>query len=217
MDQRVRLLSLDVEGFRGANKRVHLDFGPNATVLSAWNGRGKSTLLGAIEWALWGELKFQAPENHTHDELNSMFNSAGRASVQLMLSQGGREIKISREKTVRKKDSQVEVKDGAKTLADEEAQSFIFRLTGLSFDDFYRAAFLHQESIRGLLTEEQKDRDEALDRLFGVERDKGPAYRDSSQAGYQRPHGNRGQRRQIDGSTCRRRWRCRDRSQPRSR
>ena len=170
LDQRVRLLSLDVEGFRGANKRVHLDFGPNATVLSAWNGRGKSTLLGAIEWALWGELKFQAPENHTHDELNSMFNSAGRASVQLMLSQGGREIRISREKTVRKKDSQVEVKDGAKTLADEEAQSFVFRLTGLSFDDFYRAAFLHQESIRGLLTEEQKDRDEALDRLFGVER-----------------------------------------------
>jgi exonuclease SbcC len=171
VDQRVRLISLDVEGFRGANKRVHLDFGQNATVLSAWNGQGKSTLLGAIEWALWGELRFQASENHAHDELNSMFNSAGRASVQLSLSQGGQEIRISREKTVRKKDSPVEVKDGTgKTLVDEEAQSYIFRLTGLTFDDFYRAAFLHQESIRGLLTEEQKDRDEALDRLFGVEK-----------------------------------------------
>ena len=171
MEQRVRLVSLEVEGFRGANKRVHLDFGPRATVLSAWNGRGKSTLLGAVEWALWGQLKFQTSENLTHDELNSLFHPSGRASVHLIISQSGKEIHIRREKSVRKRDSPVEVKDeSGRTLVDQEAQSFIFHLTGLTFDDFYRAAFLHQESIRGLLTEEQKDRDEALDRLFGVEK-----------------------------------------------
>lgn len=170
MEERVRLVSLELEGFRGANKRTRLDFSQEATVLSAWNGRGKSTLLGAIEWALWGELKFQAAENLTHDELVSLFHPAGRASVQLTVSQDGHEIRIRREKTVRKRDTSVEVKDGSgRTLEGQEAQSFIIQLTGLTFDDFYRAAFLHQESIRGLLTEEQKDRDEALDRLFGVE------------------------------------------------
>jgi DNA repair exonuclease SbcCD ATPase subunit len=89
LEQKVRLVSLEAEGFRGVNKRVHLDFGQTATVLSAWNGRGKSTLLGAIEWALWGELKFQASENLTHDELNSLFHPSGRAIVQLTLSRGG--------------------------------------------------------------------------------------------------------------------------------
>jgi DNA repair protein SbcC/Rad50 len=164
-------VSLDLEGFRGANKRIHLDFGENATVLSAWNGRGKSTLLGAVEWALWGELRFQASENLTHDELNSMLQPAGRATVQLALSTGGREVLVRREKAVRKRETWVEVTDpsGGK-LEGSDADSFIFRMTGLSFDDFYRAAFLHQESIRGLLTEDQKVRDEALDRLFGVEK-----------------------------------------------
>ena len=72
---------------------------------------------------------------------------------------------------VRKRETSVEVTDGSgRTLQAKDAQSFIVQLTGLTFEDFYRAAFLHQESIRGLLTEEQKDRDEALDRLFGVEK-----------------------------------------------
>ena len=52
---------------------------------------------------------------------------------------------------------------------DEDAQAFLFHLTGLTFEDFYRAVFLHQESVRGLLLEEPRYRDEALDRLFGLE------------------------------------------------
>jgi exonuclease SbcC len=169
-DGKVRLKALDVEGFRGANKKVHLDFSARATVLSAWNGRGKSTLLGAVEWGLFGELKFQPPENRTRDELVSVFHPAGRASVQLTLSRNGEDIRVSRTRVVGKMGSAISVENGSgRTLEDDEATDYIFRLLGLGFDDFYRAAFLHQDSIRGLLTEEQKDRDEALDRLLGVE------------------------------------------------
>jgi DNA repair protein SbcC/Rad50 len=160
---------LTVEGFRGVNKPVRLEFGPKATVLSAFNGRGKSTLLGAIEWGLFGELKFQPPENRTRDELVSLFHPGGKASVQLVLSSNSEEVRIRRTKSVGKMGSSVEVSGGSRSLEAEEAQAYLFRLTGLDFRDFYRAAFLHQDSIRGLLTEEQKDRDEALDRLLGVE------------------------------------------------
>ncbi len=161
---------MSVEGFRGVNKPVRLEFGPKATVLSALNGRGKSTLLGAIEWGLFGELKFQPPENRTRDELVSLFHPGGKASVQLVLSANSAEVRIRRTKSVGKMGSSVEVSNGGpRPLEAEEAEAYLFRLTGLDFRDFYRAAFLHQDSIRGLLTEEQKDRDEALDRLLGVE------------------------------------------------
>ena len=170
MAGKVRLKSLEVEGFRGVNKRIHLDFGPKATVISAWNGKGKSSLLGSIEWALFGELRFQPPENRTRDELVSMFHPGGRASVQLTVSIDDHDVRVSRTRVVGKMASDIEVtNEEGRTLEGEEASNYLFRLTGLSFDDFYRAAFLHQDSIRGLLTEEQKDRDEALDRLLGVD------------------------------------------------
>jgi DNA repair protein SbcC/Rad50 len=171
MPGNVKLDSIEIEGFRGVNKRVHLDFGRNATVVSAWNGRGKSTILGAVEWGLFGELRFQPPENRTRDELVSVFHPGGRASVILSLAVGPQRVRVTRTRVVGKMASELEVRDeSGRTLESEDARAYLFRLTGLNFDDFYRAAFLHQDSIRGLLTEEQKDRDEALDRLLGVEK-----------------------------------------------
>lgn len=168
--RRVQLKSLAVEGFRGVNKPVSVEFGRRATVLSASNGRGKSTLLGAIEWGLFGDLKFQPPENRTRDELVSLFHPGGCATVQLSLATQGEEVRIRRTKPLGRMGSSVEVSEGGSDPREEESASdFLFQLLGLSFDDFYRAAFLHQDSIRGLLTEEQRDRDEAFDRLLGVE------------------------------------------------
>jgi DNA repair protein SbcC/Rad50 len=166
----VKLNSLEIEGFRGVNKRIHLDFGPSATVICARNGKGKSTLLGAIEWALFGELRFQPAENRTRDELVSLFHPGGRATVDLTLTSNGHQVRINRTRTVGKMASELRVvAENGNTFENEDASNYLFRLLGLSFDDFYRAAFLHQDSIRGLLTEEQKDRDEALDRLLGVD------------------------------------------------
>lgn len=170
MSARIQLKTIQVEGFRGVNKPVRLDFGARATVLSASNGCGKSTLLGAIEWALFGDLKFQPAENRTRDELVSLFHPGGRATVQLGLSSRGEDLRVKRTKPVGKMGTSVEVANGTRQpLEDTKADDALFQMLGLSFDDFYRAAFLHQDSIRGLLTEEQRDRDEALDRLLGVE------------------------------------------------
>lgn len=170
MLDRVHLKTLQVEGFRGVNKPVRLDFGDRATVLSASNGRGKSTLLGAIEWALFGDLKFQPAENRTRDELVSLFHPGGRATVQLGLIAKGEEVRVRRTKPLGRMGSHVELADGGpQPLEEEGAEEALFQILGLGFDDFYRAAYLHQDSIRGLLTEEQRDRDEALDRLLGVE------------------------------------------------
>jgi DNA repair protein SbcC/Rad50 len=124
-----------------------------------------------VEWGLFGELRFQPAENRTRDELVSVFHPGGRASVGLTLALGAKQVRVTRARVVGKMASDLEVRDeSGRTLEDEDARSYLFRLTGLNFDDFYRAAFLHQDSIRGLLTEEQKDRDEALDRLLGVEK-----------------------------------------------
>ena len=171
MDQRVRLISLEVEGFRGANRRIHLNFGPKATVLSAWNGRGKSTLLGAVEWALWGELKFQASENLTHDELNSLFQASGRALVHLTVSQNGKEIHIRREKKCTKEGFACRGEGWGREDSCGLGGGFVhLSLNRPHLRRLLQGSLPPPREHPGLLTEEQKDRDEALDRLFGVEK-----------------------------------------------
>lgn len=171
MSVRLTIDRLDVEGFRGVNRPLAIDFGRRATIFAAPNGMGKTSILGAMEWCLFGELRYQERENASHDELVNMQHPEGRARATITLSRPGEKYVVSRERKVGKRVSVLKVAGpGGRSLLDEEAKAFLFNLTGLTFEDFYRAVFLHQESVRGLLLEEPRFRDEALDRLFGLEK-----------------------------------------------
>jgi DNA repair exonuclease SbcCD ATPase subunit len=148
-----------------------MEFHRETTVLAAPNGSGKTSILGAIEWALFGELQYQPKENATNDELVNMRHPAQAASVTLELDHDDGVISIKRTKKAGKRvaDAVVRLPSGEEHVG-QAANMAIFRLLGLTFDDFYRAVYLHQESIRGLLIDDPRVRNEALDRLFGVEK-----------------------------------------------
>ena len=59
--------------------------------------------------------------------------------------------------------------EGAKTLTDKEAKERLVALLGLDAEAFVRVALLHQSRIRGLLMDEAKDRNAALDKLLGTD------------------------------------------------
>ncbi len=163
------LKSVHAEGFRGIRQPVDVECGRRATLLFARNGQGKSSLLGAVEWCLFGALQFQSAENRTFDELVNIHGD--RALVRLELEGSDGPLVVERSRVIRKLATKLLVTAPAgETLEDEAAEAFLFRALGLSFADFYRAVFLHQESVRGLLIDEPRVRDEALDRLFGLEK-----------------------------------------------
>jgi DNA repair exonuclease SbcCD ATPase subunit len=166
-----RLLSLRAEGFRGICEPIEIDFHEKTTLLSAPNGSGKTSILGAIEWALFGELKYQPKENGTNDELVNMRQRNQSAVVTVDLENSDGVLSITRSKRAGKRvvETLVTLPNGDDFEGDE-AESAIFRILGLTFEDFYRAVYLHQESIRGLLIDDPRVRNEALDRLFGVEK-----------------------------------------------
>jgi DNA repair protein SbcC/Rad50 len=169
--QKLRLSSLRAEGFRGICETLEIDFSPQTTVLSAPNGSGKTSVLGAIEWTLFGELKYQPKENTTNDELVNIRHRLQTATVTVELESGDGIVSVTRSKRAGKRAANVIVRLADGTEYDgTEAQSVLFRLLGLTFEDFYRAVYLHQESIRGLLTDEPSLRNEALDRLFGLDK-----------------------------------------------
>jgi DNA repair protein SbcC/Rad50 len=168
---KIRLKQVRLEGFRGVNKPITLDCGDAATLLLASNGKGKTSILGGIEWCLFGRLNFQPAENGTNDELVNLHHPRSSAKVELSLVGNGLEYTVTRERKIRKRETTLGVRvSNGQGFEGQEAEAFLFRLLGLTWEDFSRAVFLHQESVRGLLTDTPEIRDATLDRLFGLEK-----------------------------------------------
>ena len=168
---KLRPIVLRAEGFRGICDECEIKFDHHMTLLSAPNGSGKTSILGAIEWALFSKLQYQPSENLTNDELVNIRHPSQRAVVTVELEGDDGIASVTRSKRIGKmaQDVVLRLPDGT-VVSGPEAETATYRLLGLTFDDFYRAIYLHQESVRGLLTEEPARRNEALDRLFGVDK-----------------------------------------------
>ena len=52
----MKVLSIDLCGFRGCRGRLMLEFASGFTILTGSNGSGKSTILDAIDFALIGAI-----------------------------------------------------------------------------------------------------------------------------------------------------------------
>lgn len=171
MSAKFTLRTLEASGFRGIGSDVTVSFHPRATVIVAPNGTGKTSILGAIEWCLFGELHYQPPENRTNDEIVNLRRAPREAQVRLLLANDSDTFEATRTKRLRQRATDFSVRFAdVRVFNDNEANGACFQHLDLTFEDFYRAVYLHQESIRGLLLDEPRVRNESLDRLFGVDK-----------------------------------------------
>lgn len=91
----MRLLSLELSGFRGFPQRHRFDLDADAVVVVGANGQGKTSLFDGILWALSGRI----PRLHNEDaRLVSMYSETGQARVELRLKdlQRGGQFTVTR-------------------------------------------------------------------------------------------------------------------------
>ncbi len=143
-------------------------------------GSGKSTILDAITFALYGKVK--RAEGGTRGIINSSRNTA-RVSFSFELSRDGKRRGYRVERTYqRKKNSQnacepkvarlIEVTEaGEIPLCDKatEVSAHIKDLLGLSSEDFTRAVVLPQNSFQEFLLLNNSERRGMLERIFYLE------------------------------------------------
>jgi exonuclease SbcC len=163
--------SIEIEGFRGYLDKLTHNLRHSSTVIFGPQGSGKSSTLNAIEWCLFGKVAyFKSTESKSDSEIVNARAGGREAKVRIELGNGKAKIEITRTKKINNKETNLLVNIEQRTEEGTQAQETIFKVLGLTFDDFYRSVYLHQESINALITDDPRKRDEAIDRLLGLER-----------------------------------------------
>jgi DNA repair exonuclease SbcCD ATPase subunit len=158
------LQHLSIAGFRGIGSSLDIPLA-HRTILYGPNGSGKTSILQAIAWALYGKLPaFSGGVFSKEDALVNDFLDTEKADVTLTLSENRT---ITRQRS--KQDSTTKgAKPPSLSFQAQDPQDAIEKLLGLSNEEFFTAVFLHQETIRDFLTTTPEKRSATIDRMIGT-------------------------------------------------
>lgn len=176
---------LEVEGFSTFRERVCLDFdGLELVAFTGPTGAGKSTLIDAITFALYGSV---ARYEHANRVAPVIHQLANQARVRLDFEAGGRSYIATR--VVRRintrsgggdsastREARLElveepIADGRTTVLAGDVKGLnaaVEELLGLDFRQFTRTIVLPQGDFAAFLRDEQSDRDKLLQRLLDL-------------------------------------------------
>jgi len=167
------LKRLKIKGFRAYLEEEEFVFDNPMVVLFGENHRGKSSTLNAIEWCLFGNecagAKSGIRERINWEIPNRNLGSSPDVSVELELEdENNHNYKILRRWISKTKDKlKVTLPDG-EVLEEQSAKEKLAWLLKSSFRDFLTTVYQHQEAIRAILTQEPRERNDAIDRLLGL-------------------------------------------------
>jgi DNA repair exonuclease SbcCD ATPase subunit len=167
---------LTVEGFRGFRKAETFEFNQPATELYGENRCCKSSTLNAIEWVLFGD-GCAGSKTGIRERVGWVVENrhlpapAVRVELEMEGPDGTYLVvrKLQRSGKRAAPDETVELtRPDGETVTGAAADEQLGGLLQSSFRDFLTTVYQHQEVIRAVLTQEPKERNDAIDRLLGL-------------------------------------------------
>lgn len=166
-------IRLEIKNFLAYCSPEPLRFnGIHLACLTGANGAGKSSLLDAMTWALWGKARARRDEELVHLGQNDMY-------VQLDFEQEGMVYRVIRRRT-RKSGGQgtldlyaTDEEGNLNTLSEPNmraTQAKINRLLRLDYDTFIHSAFLQQGKADAFTTKPPRERKQILSDILGLVR-----------------------------------------------
>lgn len=163
MGDKFRLKKLEINGFRGFPKKRIFDLSKPFILLSGPNGTGKSSVLTAIEWCIYGDLvaKINRTEIRERKNWEIVNKRSSEAVINLLLESDEETVTLTRSSKgafVLKLKDDTQIKNRGK----------IWSFLGAELEDFFASIHLHQEAIRDLIISTPKKRRESFYRLLGL-------------------------------------------------
>lgn len=137
--------------------------GIHVACLTGANGAGKSSLLDAITWSLWGKARSNSADEMVHSGAQEMF-------VHFEFEQGGERYRVLRNRKAGKRgqsllDIQVFEKDAWKSIAGNnmrETQNVITDVIGLDYETFINSSMILQGRVNEFTSKTAGQRKEVL-------------------------------------------------------
>jgi len=166
----MRPLRLEIEGFTVYKKPQTVDFGKlSFFVIQGKTGAGKTSLIDAITYALYGRVpRYGASKAHRL----VLSRGSRRLRVALDFSVGGRRFRVERFYTSRPEESSARAYEEGKrlNLSSTQIDRWVEQITGLDYRTFTRVILLPQgEFDRFLKPSSPKERREILIGLLNLE------------------------------------------------
>ncbi len=161
------LYSLKLENFK-SHRSTHLEFGEGTNILLGRMGAGKSSVLDALCFALYGTFPRLSRRDQGVEDLITHGSDAPFAQVELEFEAGGKKYLVMRRIGKKLSDAELRcggklVQKGAKAVTDE-----ISALLGVDYELFSRAIYSEQNRIDYLLSLNPRQRKAEIDWLLGL-------------------------------------------------
>ncbi|MCD6368182.1 MAG: SMC family ATPase [Thermoproteales archaeon] len=163
----LKLESIKIEGFRAFNSPRELKFGDKVTVFLGPVGSGKTSLLKAIEFCLFGNVSEVVERAIKQEDLINDFRDRVLVSLKLV-GEGGNKVEVTRIKE-RGKRTKLRLYINGKPFDKGDPEEFIKDLLGLNLMEFARGVYVKWDVLRDLIIGSPSSRSKALDKLFGIE------------------------------------------------
>jgi exonuclease SbcC len=167
----VKPVRLYLQGFTAFHKPVTVDFADRKLfAITGPTGAGKSSLLDAMIWALFGKVP------RVGNQVGSLIShGANLARVQLEFEARGRRYRIARVRpvsgTTTARLERLDPSGDAEPLADRvsEVNTAIEALLGINYDTFVKTIILPQGEFSAFLSGDPKEKKDVLKKLLGLE------------------------------------------------
>lgn len=175
----VRIVSLRAENFRRLNFSEPLKFPSGLIVIRGSNEAGKSTIIEAVLFGLYGDFRIPSALRGGRQGLESLVNyRAGRARVEVVFEVGGKVYKVERvlegdREGVRQIDARlVELTDGgARLLATgvTRVNEMVQKILRISWREMLATNVIAQKDLERVVRMDKTDRDKIINMMMGFE------------------------------------------------
>lgn len=161
----LKIKRIEVEGFRAFAGKLFTEFDSRLTVIYGPAGTGKTSIVRALEFALFGETREVAARLMRKEDLVNDFCEKARVAV--VLVGDGEEILV--ERTLAKNGaSRLKVVAGPSELYDDVAEQYVQSKLALFLEDFAWEVAVGYQELQALVHASSSLRNRIMDRLLGL-------------------------------------------------